>query len=277
MFKFTFSLIFSLFITNLVFAQYYFKDIINCKQTAEEMRAYKNAKIKKISVNSFEPDGEISKDFYCEKKISKDFRKYSLYTKNRQTGRSLMICNFDEKGRIIRTYDSSENVVTTTKFVYNEFDELANSSSKSISKDDDFHIEITESHIYQYKNQIPTQLLRIKNGNDTTLIIFSTDEKNNLAIEKNTKTGEKYYYYYDDAKHMTDIVHLNEFKNSMVPDYIFDYNDNNQIVQMNTSEDNNGNYYIWKYEYENDLKKSEKIFSNKGEMAGMFEYEYEKR
>ena len=58
----------SLFISNLVFAQYYFKDIINCKQTAEEMLGYKSTKIKKIQVKSYEPDGEISKDFYCEKK-----------------------------------------------------------------------------------------------------------------------------------------------------------------------------------------------------------------
>lgn len=277
MYKFTFCSIIAFFISNLVFAQYFFKDIINCKQTAEEMSVYKSSKVKNIKVKSFEPDGEISKDFYCEKKISKDFRKYILYTKNRQTGRSLMISNFDEKGRIIRTYDSSENVVTTTKFIYNENDELINTLSQSISKDDDFKSEISESHFYQYQNNIPTQLLIIKNPKDTTLILFSVDEKNNVGIEKNTKTGEKYYYYYDDAKQLTDIVHLNEFKKSMVPDYIFEYNEEHQIAQMNTADDSNGSYFIWKYEYENGLKKSEKIFSNKGEMAGKFEYEYERR
>ena len=277
MYKFTFSLMVSLFISNLVFAQYYFKDIMNCKQTAEEMNGYKTSKVKSIKVKSFEPDGEISKDFYCEKKISKDFRKYSLYTKNRQTGRSLMISNFDEKGRIIRAYDSSENVVTTTKFMYNDKDELISTVSQSISKDDDFKSEISESHFYQYQNHLPTQLLRIKNAKDTTIILFSADEKNNVGIEKNTKTGEKYYYYYDDANQLTDIVHLNEFKNTMVPDYVFEYNENHQIVQMNTAEANDGSYYIWKYNYENGLKKSEKIFSNKGEMAGKFEYDYEMR
>ena len=162
-------------------------------------------------------------------------------------------------------------------FLYNENDELISTTSQSISKDDDFHSEITESHIYQYQNHLPSQLLRIKNTKDTTLIIFFADDKNNVGIEKNTKSGEKYYYYYDDAKQLTDIVHLNEFKNSMVPDYVFEYNENHQIVQMNTAEDSNGNNYIWKYEYENGLKISEKIFSNKGEMAGKFEYAYEKR
>ena len=277
MYKFTFSLIIALFISNLLFAQYYFKDIINCKQTAEEMRGYVLAKVKNIQVKSFEPDGEISKDFYCEKKVSKDFKKYSLYTKNRLTGRSLMISNFDVKGRIIRTYDSSENVVTTTIFLYNENDELISTTSKSVSKDDDFQNEITEAHVYQYQNHLPTQMLRIKNTNDTTLIVFSADEKNNVGIEKNTKTGEKYYYYYDDANQLSDIVHLNEFKKSMVPDYVFEYNENHQIVQMNTATDNNGNYFVWRYEYENGLKISEKIFSNKGEIAGKFEYTYERR
>jgi len=277
MYKFSSSLIFALFISNLVFSQYYFKDVLNCKQTAAEMHEYVSSKVKSVNVKSFEPDGEISKDFYCEKKISKDYKKISLYTKNRQTGRSLMIANFDANGRIIRTYDSAENVVTSTFFTYNENDELINTISKSVSKDDDFISEIKEVHIFQYQNNVPTQMLRIKDSKDTTLIVFATDEKNNLGIEKNTKTGEKYYYYYDDAKNLTDIVHLNEFKNSMVPDYIFEYNENHQVVEMNTAEDDYGNFYIWKYEYKNGLKISEKIFSKKGEMAGMFEYEYKMR
>ena len=75
MYKYTFSLMISLFISSLVFSQYYFKDIINCKQTAEEMLVHKSTKIKNIKVKSYEPDGEVSKDFYCEKKISKDFKK----------------------------------------------------------------------------------------------------------------------------------------------------------------------------------------------------------
>ena len=277
MYKITFSLMIALFISNLVFAQYYFKDIINCKQTAEEMRGFISAKIKSYQVKSFEPDGEVSKDFYCVKKISKDFKKCSLYTKNRITGRSLMISNFDSKGRIISTYDSSENVVTSTRFTYNDFDELINTFSQSISKDDDFKNEITEAHIYQYQNHLPIHMLRIKNNKDTTTIVFSADEKNNVGIEKNTKTGDKYYYYYDDINQLTDIVHLNEFKQSMVPDYIFEYNENHQIIQMNTATDNDGNYFIWKYDYENGLKKLEKIFSNKGEKAGKFEYDYEVR
>jgi len=277
MFKFCSSSIIAVFISNLVFAQHYFKDILNSKQTAIEINQYASSKVKTVKVKSYEPDGEISKDFYCEKKISKDYKKISLYTKNRKTGRSLMISNFDAKGRIIRTYDSAENVVTTTIFTYNENDELINTFSQSVSKDDDFYTEIKEAHIYQYQNHLPTQMLRIKNSKDTTLIIFATDEKNNIGIEKNTKTGEKYYYYYDDSNKITDIVHLNEFKNSMVPDYIFEYNADHQLIQMNTSEDNYGNFYIWKYDYENGLKKSEKIFSSKGEMAGMFDYEYELR
>jgi hypothetical protein len=46
MYKITFSLMIALFISNLVFAQYYFKDIMNCKQTAEEMNGYKTSKVK---------------------------------------------------------------------------------------------------------------------------------------------------------------------------------------------------------------------------------------
>ena len=56
-------------------AQYYYKDIISNKQITADLNAYKENKIRKISVKSFEDNGIESEGFFCEKKISKNYKK----------------------------------------------------------------------------------------------------------------------------------------------------------------------------------------------------------
>ena len=83
----------------------------------------------------------------------------------------------------------------------------------------------------------------------TTAFVFSTDEKDNIAIEKNTKTGDTYYYYYDNKNRITDVVRMNQFNQKMLPDYIFEYNNAGLIAQMTTTEEGGSyNYleiYLW--------------------------------
>jgi hypothetical protein len=104
--------------------------------------------------------------------------------------------------------------------------------------------------------------------------LFSIDENNNIAIEKDTKNGSKYYYYYDESNRLTDIVHTNEFKQKLIADYVFEYNDEGQINQMTTTEDGNDNFTVWKYDFENNLKVKERIFDKNGILIGKIIYEY---
>jgi hypothetical protein len=46
-------------------------------------------------------------------------------------------------------------------------------------------------------------MIRVKNKYDSTTILFSADENNNISIEKDTKSGSKYYYYYDAKNRLT--------------------------------------------------------------------------
>ena len=271
---------FSLFILsvcfgNVLFAQFFYRDLISIAQANEEMAAYKMAGIKNIKIKSLEANGEESEDFFCEKKLSKDFRKSSLYTRTGNQGKSLMESFFNKEGLLYKTYDSSEIVVSRNEFFYDNNKRLSSTLSYSKSNDDDFINEITEAHVYQYNEDgIPISMLRIKNQTDTIVILFSLDENNNVAIEKETKNGSKYYYYYDEDKRLTDVVHTNEFKQRLVADYVFDYNEEGKISEMTTTEDGNDNFTVWKYDYENHLKVKERIFDRNGMLMGKIIYEY---
>lgn len=258
-----------------IFAQFFYRDLISVTQANEEMAAYKKAGIKNIKIKSLEANGEESEDFFCEKKISKDYRKSSLYTRTGNQGKSLMESFFNKQGLLVKTYDSSEIVVSRNEFFYDNNNRLASTLSYSKSTDDDFINEITEVHVYNYNEDgIPVSMLRIKNYTDTIVILFSPDENNNVAIEKETKNGSKYYYYYDEAKRLTDVVHTNEFKQRLVADYVFEYNEEGKIGAMTTTEDGNDNFTVWKYDYENHLKVKERIFDRNGMLMGKIIYEY---
>lgn len=256
-------------------SQYYYKDIITIKQTAADMAAYKDASVRRIKVKSIEPDGEINKDFFCEKRISKDYKISSLYTRTNNTGKSLMEAFFNPIGQLIKTYDSSEIVVSNSAYYYDSLGRLCKTVYNSKSSDDDFINSITEEHIYEYNiNNQPEKMIRVKNSKDSIIILFSLDENNNVSIEKDTRDGSKYYYYYDGNNRLTDVVHASPYKEKMIPDYIFEYNSSNQIIKMTTTEEGENEYLVWKYSYDGKLKTNEKFYARGKKLVGQIEYEY---
>ena len=70
------------------------------------------------------------------------------------------------------------------------------------------------------------------------------------------------------------MVHLNQFNEKMLPDYIFEHNSAGLVTQMTTTEEGGSYYYIWKYTYDNGLRISEKCFSKERRLMGTIQYEY---
>ncbi len=256
-------------------AQYYYKDLLNGTEVKKELLALKKANIHLVKINSYEPGGDPTADFFCEKKINKDFNKVTVQSKSPESGESLMISKFDENVQLIETYDSSEIVVSENHFSYNQNHLLTNILSISKSNDDDFKTEIYEEHIYHYDSAFnPTDLQIVKNKKDTLLILFSLDENKKVSVEKDTKTAFKYYYYYDEKERITDIVHSNAYTQKPVVDYVFEYNTNGEIVTMTSAANNPYNTLIWKYDYENGLRVKERAFSGDQKFLGKIEYSY---
>ena len=258
-------------------AQYYYKDIVSNKQVISEKQGLKEQKVRSILVHSFEGNGDDSPGFFCEKKISKDYRRIEPYTKSNITGKSLQTAYYNDKDQLIQSTDSSELSSTTSMYQYDANGKITNIISNSHSNDDDFATRLLEEHQYQYdaKGQ-PVKMLRIRNMKDTAQIIFTTDDKGNIIDEKDMgKNGKHYYYYYNDKNRMTDIVKFNVVKNKLMPDFIFEYNSDGQVTQMVTVEEGmNSDYYTWKYVYNDGLRIIEKCFSRENILLGYFEYEY---
>ena len=256
-------------------AQYYYKDIISNKQLLEEMTRLKEQKIRSISITSFEDDGSPSDGFFCEKNLNKSYTSVETLTKSNVTGASVFTSDFNKNGLLIRSVDSSDIAVNTSTYQYDANMHIASIRSSVRSSDDDFTSEILEEHLYQYDAKGMLQkMIRIKNNTDSSTILFSVDEKNNIAIEKDSKSGNTYYYYYDAKNRLTDVVHMNPFNQKMLPDYMFEYNSSGLITQMTTTEEGGSYYYIWKYTYDNGLRTSEKCFSKERRLMGSIQYTY---
>ncbi|HMJ46153.1 MAG TPA: hypothetical protein VK498_02425 [Ferruginibacter sp.] len=256
-------------------AQYYYKDIISNKQLLTEMASYRENKIRTVSIKSFEDDGSPSEGFFCQKKISKDYRKAELFTRSNLSGPSLFTSLFNSNGQVLSTHDSSDISVTNNIYSYDENQRIHSILSSVRSQDDDFVNEILEEHIYYYDaGGQPEKMIRVKNRTDSTIIMFAKDDNNNIAIEKDTKNASKYYYYYDAKNRLTDVVHSNDFKTKLLPDYLFEYNAAGLTSQMTATEEGGNYYFIWKYAYENGLRIREKCYSKEKRLMGTIEYEY---
>jgi len=255
--------------------QYYYKDIISNKQLMAEMALYKEQKIRSISLKSFEDDGSPSEGFFCEKTINKKYTSVETLSKSYVTPASTFTTVFDSKGLLMQTTDSSDIASSNSYYTYTDNGQIKSIVAVNRSSDDDFKAEIREEHLYEYDAAgMPVKMTRIKNGVDSTVIVFSADENGNTGIEKNTKTGDTYYYYYDNKKRLTDVVRLNPYNQKMLPDYMFEYNYGGQVSQMTTTEEGGSYYYIWKYTYENGLRVREKCYSKEKRLMGTIEYEY---
>lgn len=264
-------------------AQYFYKDIVSNKQISADMATYKAKKIHSIKLKSFEDDGSSSEGFLCEKKISRDFKSSELFTRTNISTISLFTSAYNDKGQLLNSIDSSEISATHNYYHYDGSGRLIKIVSSVRSNDDDFTNEILEEHIYEYDKQgLPASMVRVKNRRDSTKILFQADEKNNIAIEKDTKTGQKYYYYYDANNRMTDIAHTSEFRQNLVADYVFEYDETGMLQQMTVTEEGRGleredtapKFTIWRYINENGLRSKEALFSSDRKLLGSIEYDY---
>ena len=263
--------------THFAHAQYYYKDIVSNKQARAEKAVLQQQKIKTIAVHSFEGDKTPSEGFFCEKKISKDYRRMETYTRSYTTGKALLISFYNDNGQLMQSADSSDITASTSSYQYDADGDIISIISTSHSADEDFNTLLKEEHRYKYNDKKqPVQMLRIKNNKDSVLTDFIIDEHGNVTDEiEPGRNGRHYYYYYDTKNRLTDIVKFNVVVGKLMPDFTFEYNSSNQVTQMISVEEGvSRNYYTWKYVYNDGVKIIEKCFSKENDLLGYFEYEY---
>jgi hypothetical protein len=254
-------------------AQYFYKDFIVNQQLEAEQQLLQQNKIRNIDIKSFEDDGTESEGFFCEKEISKNYKKTEVFTRANMSKPSLLTTLFDDNNRIIKVVDSTLGMVRRIDFEYNNKLLQKITSVTKATDDDGLITYFSETRLFGYDADKLKNLTISKSGKKDVQVLFTTDETGKVTLEKNTATGVTYYYYYDDKNRLTDVVKP-AANGKLKPDYMFEYNSSNQITQMTAVEDGSSNYFIWKYNYSNGLRTTEKCYSNERRMMGKVEYEY---
>ena len=267
--------VFSLFISFYSSAQFYYKDILGTNETSAMMQAYKNNKVSRVVVNSYDADNTRQTDLAMQQQFSPAENKLTTTTQLDNNRPSVLISFLDAAGRVIKTIDSSRFLATTTEYEYNDNGLLTSIVSTSA---DSANNKSTDQHVWQYANGKIIGMMRIKNAKDTTFVSFKTDSNGNVIEEQETRRGVKaspIYYYYDGDNRLTDVVRYNNRARRLLPQYLLEYSHDGRVVQRITVPENGDNYLIWRYQYnEQGLKTKEAIYNKQKELTGKVEYQY---
>lgn len=258
-------------------AQYYYKDIIGTKDVNQTINLYLDDKVLSVEATGFDGDGMKNTDFSETHSFFADQRLWKIASRNK-TQISNEYYRFDSKGLLTNVVDTSSTLISTTTYGYDEKNNPV--IIKNTLTDSTDSINVSEVHQWFYNEQgKPVKMLRILNNTDTTDVHFTIDEKGNVTEETpfiKNKSGEKTYYYYDDKNRLTDIVRYNTKARRLLPDYMFEYTDNNQVAQkITTLSMMDLSYLIWRYVYnDKGLKTKEASFNKDKVMTGKIEYSY---
>lgn len=266
------------FLASTGFAQYYYKDIVGTRESAEIIRHYKQNKVSRVVLNSYDANNTRNDDFYVEQIFSDAANTLKTITRSGISDQSILVSYINEKGQVVKTVDSSTALVSTSMYTYLPGGELAGVYSESI--DSSKSLFQSEEHRWEYANGKMMRMVRIKNKKDTSIVQFKLDDAGNVIEEqaiRNDVKSDPVYYYYDDQNRLTDIVRFNNKVRRLLPEYMFEYSASNQVIQKITVPGNGGDYLIWRYQYDaSGLKVKEAIFNKQKQLTGKIEYQYQR-
>ena len=257
-------------------AQYFYNDIIGTGETTNLMKFYLDNKIKKVTSNGFEAQGLPAKNYKEEQEVNETGMQLKISTFN-DLRKSTITYSFDKSGRLIGSVDISNGIKSATDYTYNNEGKIILIINSIVDSLQDFNQ--TEIHQWLYKNGSPEKMWRIINKSDTLEVWFKPDENGNVIEEQNSKKGkgtDPIYYYYDEKNRLTDIVRFNNKVKKLLPDFLFEYDESNRVIQkITTTSNNNMGYLTWRYLYnEKGLKTKEALFNKEKKLQGRIEYTY---
>lgn len=272
-----FSIALCVLITGTLNAQYYYKDIVSTQQTGEQLKKYREARIKNVRVESFESSGEKTEDFEGVQHISSDYSRITTSFNTALAGASQLTTFFNASGQLLRTVDTTDGSGSISEYSYDGQGRISSIINTSTSPG--AHLEKEEHQWFYNSSGKPERMLRIKNNTDTTHLSFVLDEKGNVAEENSRRNGTaqtSYYYYYNNDNKLTDIVTYNRKAQRLLPIYVFEYNNDGTASSMLVVPEGTDDYQRWRYEYSNGLKTKETCYNKRRQMLGRIEYVYER-
>ena len=257
-------------------AQYYYKDILTTGQASQQYKLFRQQQVKKVTLESFEGNSPESAGFTGVQEI--DLRKGTVTTTTATTvmGDSWLRSSFNADGNLVLSEDSAQNAYSRNSYTYDAAGRLTGITSLNRSD----NITTTETHTWTYDSDgRPRSMLRVRDQSDSTRVSFVLDENGNVVEEKVDRANLPtviVYYYYDSQNRLTDVVRFNARAQRLLPDYMFEYNEGEQLKKMVVIPEGSNEYQTWYYQYNpNGLKRMELVYDKAQRLLGKVQYGYE--
>ena len=276
-------LVSALLVTGSLNAQYYYNDIIGTQETNRQMQTYVANKVTTVAATGYDQRGIKASDYseYHEvKENGRALRASSIINLNK----AIIYSRFDDKGRVISMTDSSSELQSITNYKYDAAGRLMQVENVIRDSANDFNQSEIHQWLYNAAGK-PERMWRIIKTStaataDSIEVRFTTDEDGNTGEERTYRKGVEtgyLYYYYDDKNRLSDIVRYNTKLKKLLPDLMFEYDDNDRVIQKITAISNltMGGYLIWRYIFdEKGLKSKEALFNKDKQLTGKIDYAY---
>lgn len=259
-------------------SQYYYKDIVAAADLNRQMKTYISNGVHKVTATGITPEGAASSDFSELYEISSNGTSLKITTRINRTVSSLRH-SFNDRGFLTSTVDSAAGVKSISTYTYDGSGKIISISNSATDADSSAEFSQTEIHQYIYKDGKLEKMWRIINKTDSLEVKFVVDSNGNVLEERNYRRGvftDPIYYYYDGKNRLTDIVRFNYKANRLLPDYLFEYDANDRVIQkITTTSGNNLGYVTWRYLFdERGLKTKEALFNKEKQLQGRIDYSY---
>jgi len=246
------------------------------------IQLYQANKVKTVTATGFDETGRKDPDFSETHYFFPEKNVLRIATRNKQTITNQYL-RFDKNGLLTSITDTTLSMISVSNYSYDDKNNLVTVKNSVTDKDDSIYEN--ELHQWFYNNAgKPARMLRIVNNSDTTDVRFTVDENGNVIDEWpfiNRISRQKTYYYYDASNRLTDIVRYNVAAKKLLPDFMFEYTDQNQLRQKTTTIGTMGvSYLIWTFVYnDKGLKSKEATFKKDKrlgtlDMVGKIEYSF---
>jgi YD repeat-containing protein len=261
-------------------AQYYYKDLVVTRENSASWQSYRDNHVKAVTLVSLESDGKPTEGFVGDQQVSPDHLHITTHTKTSGTTDSWIITDYSPKGYLIKNTDTSDTFQNSTEYRYDDKGRIVAIIDTSLETDN--HLKEVEQHYWSYdpaRPELPLSMLKIKNGNDTTVVRFVPDARGYIAEEHASRQGAvlpTIFYYYDADNHLTDIVRYNERAKRLLPIELLEYGDGGRVSSaLIVPEEGNSFYQKWYYEYDDKgLKVKDFCYNKEKELLGSVEYQY---
>ena len=256
-------------------AQFYYNDVVDLNASNKMYATLIKNNIHEVSATSMQSDNTPTSGFVYSKILNNNGALVITHTELETGGISDDYDTYTNS-LLTKSLDSADNVSTLVEYSYDGDRKIQ--QVKTQTDDTTIASHSTELHQWFYTGASPDSMLRIKDNRDTTFIHFKKDENQNIAEELWIKKGrviEHYYYYYNDKNQLTDIVRFNTKAQQMLPDYLFEYNENGVVSQLTQIPQGSSDYVIWRYIYdERGLKTKDVLFDKEKQLLGTVTYTY---